>query len=152
MSEIRSHLIVSAIAAVPYLGVAWLFAELGGVHFWVALGVLLAARLFFAAVEWVGGILVWRFYGRKHMVQRNLLMLRSNKFPPPAPGSRDALSYLSQLQDDPNASPQVRNAAKEMRFVLATFENLGALRGMRMHSAADEAVQRYSQENGVRAA
>jgi hypothetical protein len=65
--------------------VAWGYSALVGSGlegFGVALAALIAARLFFAAIEGLSGMLKWRLFARRFMVDKFLCWLRANKLPP----------------------------------------------------------------------
>jgi hypothetical protein len=113
-------------------------------EFWVALGVLLAIRLFFSIIEALGGILSWRVYGKKVMIERNLKLLRANHFPKREYAHDDFAGYLARIEQGPKYSEQLKAVAQQMYFVLSFFESAGMLSGMRMHAAADEALNIYS--------
>lgn len=147
MNNAMSQTIVALFAFIPYLLVSWWYKALtdGGVkEFWIAFGVLLAVRLFFSAIETLGSILVWRLYGKRIIVKRHLDFMRANNFPMRKYSDDDFLDYLARIEDDPEYPASIKGLGKEMRAVLVTCEGLGILLGMRMHSAADEALDVYS--------
>ena len=147
MNNPRSQTIVAAFAFVPYLVIAWGYmaiADGGAKEFWGALAALVVVRLFFSIIETLGSVLSCRLYGRKFMVQKYLKLLRANNFPKRKYAHDDFLGYLARVEDDPTSSPSTRAAAKEIEFYLGTFESLGILLGMRMHSAAELALEQYS--------
>ena len=58
-------------SAVPYVAVAWgysYFTEGGQPAFMRAIDFLVAARVFFALIETLGGILAWRLFYRKKSI------------------------------------------------------------------------------------
>lgn len=65
MNDTRSQIILTLFAWVPYVLVSWGYAKLSDGSFWSALGVLVAVRLFFGAIETLGSVLAWRLYGKK---------------------------------------------------------------------------------------
>ena len=92
---------------VPYVLVAWGYAKFtdGGQNaFWVEFGLLVAARLFFAIIEGLGGVLAWRLHGKNVAVGNFLRCLRANNFPERYFKHDDFLNYLSRVIDD-HASP-----------------------------------------------
>lgn len=143
----KSAIIVSAFAAVPYLLVAWGYTALvdgGAIAFWIGLAVLLGARLFFALVETVGSILAWRLHGRRIMVEKFLFVLRTKNFPRRYYDHDDFTNYLDRVENDDALSPSLRRDAKEWYKFLGIFEDLGILIGARMHSATEIALETYS--------
>lgn len=147
MNDVKPTLILWAFSFVPYLVVAWVLATLGDGQestFWLAFGSLLLARLFFAIIETLGTVLSWRVYGRRLMIDRNLAILRTNSFPKRTYAHDDFLAYLSRIEDDNEATPILHARAKEMTFVLSFYESVGILVGMRMHDAAEKALDIYS--------
>jgi hypothetical protein len=147
MNNTKSALILVAFSFVPYLAVAWGYKSLvdgGSKEFWTAVGILVGVRLFFSIIETLGGILSWRAYGRSVMVQRFLELLRTNSFPKRTYAHDDFLNYLARIDDDPACPHSVKASAKEIHFMLEVFESLGILLGMRMHSAAELALEQYS--------
>jgi hypothetical protein len=147
MNSTKSGIIVLGISMVPYLLVAWGVTEFIDGHtrtFWLTLTVLLAARLFFAFIECLGGILVWRLYGRELAVGNFLRVLRENKFPKRYYQHDDFLNYLSRVESD-EASPQaLKFEVTAWNSMLLMWENSGVLVGARMHAATEIALERYS--------
>ncbi|MEW5943720.1 MAG: hypothetical protein AB1710_07705 [Pseudomonadota bacterium] len=144
MTDTRSQIIMASFAWVPYVLVSWGYARLSDGSFWSALGVLLAIRLFFSVIETLGSVFAWRLYGRRKMIERNLAMLRANNFPKRQYAHDDFLNYLSRIEDDETCPQQLKMAAKQWEQALAFFESSGILLGMRMHAAADAALDIYS--------
>jgi hypothetical protein len=67
MNEQISTFIVFGISLIPYAALSWgysAFTDGGWPGFWRGFGVLIAVRAFFSLVEGIGGIPVWRLYGR----------------------------------------------------------------------------------------
>ena len=58
--------------------------------------------------------------------------------------SRITPNYLGRIENDEGHSEQLKAAAKQWYQVLAFFETSGILVGMRMHAAADDALDIYS--------
>jgi hypothetical protein len=146
MNDTRSRIIISLFAFVPYLLVSWGYMALvdgGASQFWSAFGVLVAARLFFSVIETLGSVLSWRLYGKKLMVNKFHEFLRANNFPKRTYAHDDFLNYLARIEDGP-FPPSVKASAKEIYFLLSTFESMGILLGMRMHSATEAALDAYS--------
>lgn len=144
MNDTRSQIIMALSAWVPYVLVSWGYAVVSDSSFWFALGVILAIRLFFSVIETLGSILTWRLYGRKKAIEKNLSMLRANDFPKRQYAHDDFLNYLSRIEDDATSPEQLKMAARQWEQALAFFESSGILLGMRMHAAADEALNIYS--------
>ncbi|HQR19491.1 MAG TPA: hypothetical protein PKV98_01405 [Burkholderiaceae bacterium] len=147
MYDTRSQIIMAVFAWIPYVLVSWGYAKLTGGSFWPALGVLVVVRLFFSAIETLGSVLAWRIYGRKAVVERNLSLLRASNFPKRQNAHDDFLSYLGRIESDETSSQQLKAAAKQWEQVLAFFESSGILLGVRMHAAADAALDVYSPKN-----
>lgn len=137
---------MSLFGFVPYFLVSWGYMALvdgGADQFWSAFGVLVAARLFFSFIETLGSVLSWRLYGKKLMVSKFYEFLRMNSFPKRKYAHDDFLNYLARIDDGPYPA-SVKTAAKEIYFVLSTFESMGILLGMRIHSATEAALDAYS--------
>ena len=153
MNNTTPQLIVAGFAFVPYLFVSWGYAEVtgGGTKaFWIAFVILLGVRLFFSIIETIGSVLSWRLYSRKFMVQRMLEVLRANKFPKRFYAHDDILNYLARIEDSEEISPSVKSSAKQLEFMLGTFENLGILAGARMYSAVEAALEAYSPRSAAK--
>lgn len=154
MNDAGSRTIMALFAFVPYLLVSWAYMALvngGGNQFWAAFGVLLAARLFFCIIETLGSILSWRLFGKKLMINKFLELLRANNFPKREYAHDDFLNYLSRIEDNPQHAASLKTSAKEIYFLLSTFESMGILLGMRMHSASETALDVYSPKVEARA-
>lgn len=80
---------------------------------------------------------------KKKMVERNLSILRTNNFPEGQPYENFS-TYLNRIQNDDTCSQQIKIAASQWYQVLLFFEDSGALLGMRMNAAANEALKIYS--------
>jgi hypothetical protein len=146
-SEMKHAGMALAISLVPYSAVAWWFAAYvngGSWTFIEAIGVLLTARLFFSIIEGFGGILVWRFCGKKVAIDSFLRSLRVNKFPPRYYEQDDFSTYLSRVRDDLSVSQTVQCEAKIMESMLAMCESAGILIGIRWHAAGEIALEAYS--------
>ena len=144
MNDTRSHIIMVLFAWIPYVFVSWGYAKLTGSGFWPTLGVLFAVRFFFGVIETLGSILAWRVYGKQKMIERNLSLLRANNFPKRQYAHDDFQNYLGRIEGDEAYSQQLKIAAKQWYQVLAFFETSGILLGMRMHAAANDALDIYS--------
>lgn len=147
MNDTRSRIIMSLFAFVPYLLVSWAYmAVVNGDSgdFWKALGLLVAVRFFFSVIETLGTVISWRLYGKRFMVNKFVELLRANNFPKRKYAHDDFLNYLARIEDDPSCPATVKASAKEIYFLLSTFESMGILLGMRMHSASDAALDVYS--------
>lgn len=147
MNDTRSRLIMSLFAFVPYLLVSWAYmAHVNGdsSDFWKSLGLLVAVRFFFSVIETLGTVISWRLYGKRFMVNKFVEFLRTNNFPKRKYAHDDLLNYLARIEDEPTSPASVKASAKEIHFLLSTFESMGILLGMRMHSASDAALDSYS--------
>lgn len=136
-----------AISSVPYLLVAWGYVALSGGGlgtFWTALASLIGARLFFAVIEFLGGVLVWRLWGRKVMVDKIFRWLSAGQFPMRYYEHDDFLNYLERVRQDHASSVELKYAARAIEGFLEVAEGSGVLVGMRAHSASEIALERYS--------
>ena len=146
MKDARANIIIALFSFVPYLLVSWAYmalAEGESKQFWGAFGVLIVARFFFSVIETLGSIFSWRLYGKKLMVNKFLGMLSANNYPKREYQHDDFLGYLARVEDGPYAD-SVKTSAKEIYFLLSTFESMGILLGMRMHAASEVALEAYS--------
>ncbi len=79
-----AYFVVFAFSWLPYLALAWAFMKLTDEgharDFRLALGVLLALRLFFSTIEAVGGFFLWRLYGRSSSSARRSLYCARTTF------------------------------------------------------------------------
>ena len=154
MSDTKSQLIVFAFSLVPYALVSWGYTELtnGNIQtFWIAIGTLFGVRFFFSIIETIGGVLTWRLYGRKVMIEKALLLFRSNKFPMREYKHDDLeyqyeglLGYLARIEDNGEISPSIKRVAKDLETMLTMWENQGILVGARMYSATEAALDIYA--------
>jgi hypothetical protein len=147
MGDVRSQFIMALFAWVPYMLVSFAYMKLtegSWKDFWVALGALIVVRLFFGIIEMLGGSLAWRMYGKKLMVNKHLQLLHANKFPTRQYSHDDFSAYMSRIADDPDSPAPLIVLAKEATHSLELAENLGILIGMRVHSAAEAALDIYS--------
>jgi len=143
----RSYFVAALISFVPYLGLSWGYMKLvegSGRDFTLALGVLVAARLFFAAVEAIGSSLAWRLYTRKALVADQVERFRAIDFPRRMYAHDDFTDHLARIEGDPDVDQTVREVARAMERDLLICENMGILAGMRMHSAMEAAFEIYS--------
>src|SRR5258708_3358777 len=87
---------------VPYLLVAWGYSELthsDAKTFWTAFAALLVARLFFALVEWIGGMLWWHLFAKRIFARKAGEWLRANKFPMREYQHDNFSAYLCRIQE-----------------------------------------------------
>lgn len=147
MNDVRSQIITALFAWVPYVVVSFgytMVSEGGLKNFWVAFCLLLVVRLFFYAIETLGAVLSWRVYGKKRMVDVHLQFLRTHRFPPRQYAHDNFLTYMFRIEEDEDSPATLKALAKESSRTLELFENLGVLAGVRMHSAAEAALDVYS--------
>jgi hypothetical protein len=147
LRETKERVITAALGFVPYVLLAWVISEVGGGlarDFWSVLGVLVAARFFFSVVEFVGGVLAWRVYGKRVTVRRFLSTLQARAFPPRRFMQDSTDTYLYRISEDPEYSADAKELAREIERALATSENLGLLFGMRLRAAWDAALELHS--------
>ncbi len=147
MNDFKSGAILFFFSWVPYLLVAGGYSQF--VHgdmraFWPALGTLVAVRFFFIVIEWLGGILTWRLYGKRRVVAKFLEFLRANNYPKRFYHHDNFLAYLTRIQDDRSFLEPLRMSARQTERELELFEEMGMLLGMRMHSASEAALEIHS--------
>jgi len=143
----KSAIITSGFTITLYFLIAWGYAAFvgGGVKvFLIGLGVLLGARLFFGLLEMIGGIIAWRCYGKRILVEKCLGMLRANRFPQRYYAHDDFCNYLARVEDDDDTSASLKRAAGEWYRMLGIIEESGTLRGARAHKATEIALEIYS--------
>jgi hypothetical protein len=99
--------------------------------------------MFFSMIESLGGVLMWRAYGKRLLVDKYVAFMKEKKFPPRFYKDEDCLDYLARIEDGNFPLPTQR-AAVRFQQQLATNEEMGILVGMRMHSASEAALEKYS--------
>lgn len=140
---------VIAFSSLPYLMLAWalmVITDGDAKDFWLALGVLLVLRMFFSAVEALGGILLWRLYGRRFAVRKTLAVFRTNDFPAAELGE-DVYAYLYRVQRAPGCSAQLRDRVQELEFDAVKSVGKGWLPGRRARSAMQQALNEYARQH-----
>ena len=149
----NDHNIVTFIfALIPYIFATWIYTELTSGDwetFFIALGVLLAVRLFFSAIETLGSVLTWRLYGKKLLVEKIMHIFQANHFPKREYKHEDVGNYVTRLREDNETPLLVKTASEQLEFLFVTYENLGVLAGARMYSAAEAALDAYSPKNST---
>ena len=146
MNNTRSNIIITLFSVIPYLLVSWGYTVLvdgAEKQFWGVFGVLIAVRLFFSVIETFGGVLSWHLYGKRLMINKFLRLLWENNYPKRTYKDENFLDYLSQIEDG-TYPDTLKKSAKEFYSLLSTFESMGILLGMRMHSASESALEIYS--------
>ena len=132
--------IMSLFAFVPYLLVAWAYmAVVNGDSgdLWKALGLLVAVRFFFSVIETVGTVVSWRLYGSNSWSTSSLSFCAQTIFPKRKYAHDDFLNYLARIEDDPTCPAAVKaSVERDLLSPFPTFESMGILLGMRMHSAS----------------
>jgi hypothetical protein len=147
MSYLNQSLIVFVISLLPYALISWVYialTEAGARDFWIAIGVLLLIRLFFAVIESFGAFLLWRIYGRRVTTDKLVAILRSSGFPMRVYAHDDFSNYVDRIKTDPAASPALRTAAWQLESMLTQHDEAGIFAGLRMRAAADAALEIYS--------
>jgi hypothetical protein len=137
----------AAISLILYLAVAGAYTIVvdgGGKTLASAFGVLVGIRTFFAAIECIGGTLMWRLYLKKIVVQRFVCSLRKYNFPPRYYKHDDFLNYLTRIESDGSCSDRVKWEARIMESMLAMQENGRMFQGARCHAASEIALEAYS--------
>lgn len=145
--EVKSGIIVWLLSLVPYVLLSWGYTALIDGHardFWIAMGALFAARLFFGIIEGLGGILVWRLYGKRVMVRKFLTILQQGNFPKRKYSHYDFGSQIAWMQGNDEFSAELQTAARDWQIMAMMTEQRGILSGMRLHSAAEAAYDIYS--------
>lgn len=146
MNDTRSNIIITLFSVIPYLLVSWGYTALvdgAEKQFWGAFGVLIAVRLFFSVIETLGSVLSWHLYSKRLMINKFLGLLRANNYPKRIYQDDDFLDYLARIEDG-TYPDTLKKSAKEFFSLLSTFEGMGILLGMRMHSASEAALEIYS--------
>jgi hypothetical protein len=146
MNDTRSNIIITLFSVIPYLLVSWGYTALvdgAEKQFWGAFGVLIAVRLFFSVIETLSGVLSWHLYSKRLMINKFLRLLWENNYPKRTYKDEDFLDYLSRIEDGTH-SDTLKKSAKEFYSLLSTFESMGILLGIRMHSASQAALEIYS--------
>lgn len=146
MNDTRSRIIITLFSVIPYLLVSWgytLIVDGAEKQFWSVFGLLVAVRFFFSVIETLGGTLSWHFYSKRIMANKFLRLLYENKYPKRTYKDEDFLDYLSRIESGIYPD-MLKKSAKEFYYLLSTFEDMGILIGMRMHSASESALEMYS--------
>lgn len=140
----KSQVIMGAISLLIYVAVAWVGSKLfEGIELWQGLALLLAARAFFGLIEGFSGVLSWRLFGKRQTVNDFLHLLRASEFPPRFYEHDDFTGYLSRVEDGEFPAP-LKQAAAQFEQLLRIAESQGILAGMRMHAAAEAALEVHS--------
>lgn len=145
---VRTGIILALFSVVPYAIVSWIYMKLtdGGMReFWIAMGLLFLARLFFSLIEWLGTTLMWRLYGKRESACQYLALMREQNFPQRRYRHYDFSSQLAVIEEDGSEFPlSVQRIATEWRCALLAAERSGILPGMRAHAAIEAAYDLYS--------
>jgi len=165
MIERRGYIINKLCSFIPYLLVAWVLNKFvgEGSYFWMIFGIMLLIRLGFSIMEVIGGILAWRLYNKKAMVNRVVDFLKVHNFPPRRCAFDDFDAYLSRIdkfgqyppkldmygklipEETPRYYPQelINEARKfEQRLLEAPYQ--GVLAERRQNAAYNLALDIYS--------
>jgi hypothetical protein len=133
---------------VAYLGVSGavtLLFDGNWQTFGTAFGVLLGIRLFFSAIEILGGVVSWRFYGKRRMTEKVLGVLQMHQFPPREYAHDDISAYLAGIESGLDVTPSVKKAAAELQGLLDHVRSRGGmLAKARTYSAVNRALDIYS--------
>ena len=113
--------------------------------FWATLGVLLLIYLLIWLKGLVWSVVVWRFFARSREVERNYLLLREFKMPPPERADEGASEYFHRLRQDADLACETRIVAAEVGAMLrlATVHK-GLLVGMRVEDSWGAAIARLA--------
>jgi len=148
-------IVVSVFSILPYLLISLVYTALTDGHaktFWMALGLLYGARLFFGLIETLSWTLLWHFYGKKQAVNRAVEFLRVNQFPMRKYHHDNFSTYLSRIQggDDYAEYPQsLKASAIGIECELALLEELAVWPAARMRSAWETALDHYAPREGA---
>jgi hypothetical protein len=137
-----------AIGWLPDLALSWAYMKLYGNEwptFWWCLLVLAVIQLFFVVKQIISGSLIFRLYGKNKVADAIAHELREKKYPWPQT-HEDFHSYMIRLADDEDASTDLRLNAQSMLTGLVTLEQQGLFQSLRMNSAYDLALKRFSGE------
>jgi hypothetical protein len=137
----------TAISLILYFAIAGAYAAYVGGDvktFAEVSGGLIGARMFFAAIDGLGGLLEWHLYLKKAVAEMFLRVFRDQRFPPRYYSHDDFLNYLSRVQGDLGCTERVKWEAKAMESMLSMYENMGILVGTRHHAASEIALEAYS--------
>lgn len=135
-----------AFSLLPYFAVAWLFqwaSREQGV-FWQALGALVALRIFFHGIEWIGGIVAWRLYGRRAAIKEMVQSFRREGYPKRRQEHHDFMNYVADLEMDETVPKEQRQALRDLHCMTVGVEKVTILAGMRLHDVMDSALAEYS--------
>lgn len=138
----RDWLVITGIAALPDLGLSWLYMKLmdgSAGDFWIALGILYAVQLFWGAKHLLAGSLVFRLYGKRRVVEVLHESFRKSGFPAPE-RAEGASEYLARLCDDEQQPLNVHFAAHGELARMAHAEAQGIFPGLRAMAAYEAAV------------
>jgi hypothetical protein len=141
------------VTALPYLIVPWAVYRLNngdGPMFWITLGWMLAARLFFALTEIAAEEFAWRVT-RKNRVAAIVAYLKENNFPDPADKSLalggDYLGYMGAVAIGETQSPGLRKLAHKERGFMKNIEPFqGFITRLRFHWVLDRAMKQYADD------
>jgi hypothetical protein len=147
MNETKSGLIASGFSLIPYAAVAATYSYFvgggGARQFWIAMGVLIALRTFFSAIEGLGRILAWRLFYKRRVVDHFVALFKANEFPPKQYYDDDFSNYRARLVSDHERKADDVRAAQDLESLLLMQENRGILEGMRFNAAVELAFEEY---------
>lgn len=132
------------VALLPYVGIAGIVQMVTkeDYAFWYALGILFGGRFFYSVLDAFGGFMAWRFTGRETFI--NLLLSEMNGLPPKELYTSDMNTYLTEVRDEPSHGLRIQRKVIEIQAALQQAKLQGFFQAMRIDSAADEAVRRFS--------
>ena len=132
---------------VVYLMVALGISQFTEESMWVVLGIVIAARTFFALIDAAASVLSWRVFGKRCATQGFLRLLRENGFPQRRYEDDDVTNYLCRVENDRSVTQSLQRTAKEtVTFILDDRSMMlqEKWNKARMRSAADAALEIYS--------
>lgn len=163
--QMKSGLVTTLISSVFYGGISWgvtKFIDGGRKEFLWTLGIMIAVRFAYSAIEFVIGIIVWRVYGRRTMVNHFLTVMREGKLPMRVFCTDDTGNYFSRIMDPHDSyygagkiTPEIQKVAAEMDRILSTVRDQHGMmaevrtwdamkRALEIHSPEDESPQYVS--------
>lgn len=144
MDNPEKFAISGAIASVPYALLAWAASKVFDVGFWEALGWLVALRTAFGVIELLGAVLAWRLYSRKVSIRICTEAMKTNKFPPRYRYMDESEDYFARVIEDDTQPQETKIGAATFLGSIKAIRLSGMIRGMRVASAWDAALEAHS--------
>ncbi len=142
-----------AVVTLPYLIVPWVVYRLNNGDqpiFWITLGGMLAARLFFDLTEIAAEEFEWRLT-RRDRVAAIVAYLKENNFPDPTGkplgAYGDYFGYMGAIAMGEMQPPRLRELARREEGIIRNVEPFqGFLTRLRFHSILDQALKQHGAE------